>query len=143
MMRRDLACRLAKAEASAPDISWADRQAAHRRQSLRTCMKLSDLIRERLCLVGIDPALAVSLRRGEEAAAELAAIPDSADLKADDEKILTSDYSNGNDAVTEFGAKIVRIAELYRTGEHRLDLANASPAELLAFCVSVEIEAWG
>jgi hypothetical protein len=142
-MRRDLTSRLLKAEVLQPAISWADREAAHRRQSLRTCVKWSNLIRERLCLMGIDPGLAVSLRRGEEAAAELAAIPDSADLIADDEKILTSDYGNGNDAVTEFGAEIVRMAELYRTGEHRLDLANASPAELLAFCVSVEIEAWG
>ena len=142
-MRRDLTSRLSKAEVMQPAISWVDRNAAHRRQSLRNCVKWSNLIRERLCLIGIDPGLAVSLRRGEEAAAELAAIPDSVDLKADDEMILTSDYSNGNDAVTEFGAKTVRMAELYRTGKHRLDLANASPAELLAFCVSVEMEAQG
>jgi hypothetical protein len=141
-MRRDLTSRLLKAEVLQPAISWVDREAAHRRQSLRTCVKWCDLIRERLCLMGIDPRLAVSLRRGEEAAAELAALPDSTDLKADDEMIVTSDYSNEIDRSCEFEAKIQRIAEQYRGGQYQLDLANPSPAELLAFCVAVEMDAW-
>jgi hypothetical protein len=36
--------------------------------------------------------------------------------------------------------KIARMAEQYPSGQQRLDLANASPAELLAFCVAVEME---
>ena len=32
------------------------------------------------------------------------------------------------------------MAEQYLSGQQRLDLANASPAELLAFCVAVEME---
>ena len=141
-MCRDLERRLARAEISAPMISWVDRQAAHRRQSLRTRVKCCDLIRERFRVMGIDSCSAVALRRGEEAATELAAIPDSPDLKAADEAIMTADYSNADDRSCEFKAKIERIAEQYRGGQRQLDLANASPAELLAFCVAVEMDAW-
>ena len=72
-MQRDLVCRLARAEMSAPAIPWVERQAAHRRQSLRTRVKCCDLIRERFRVMGIDSCSAVALRRGEEATAELAA----------------------------------------------------------------------
>ena len=92
--------------------------------------------------MGIDSCSAVALRRGEEAATELAAIPDSPDLKAADEAIMTADYSNADYRSCEFKAKIERIAEQYRGGQRQLDLANASPAELLAFCVAVEMDAW-
>jgi hypothetical protein len=142
-MRRDLKFRLLKAEVLQPAISWTDREAARRRQSLRACVTGCDVIRERLRLMGIDPELAVSLRRGEEAAAELAAVPDSADLKAADEMIVTSDYHDGIDRSCEFEEKIRSIAEQYRSGQHQLDLGEASPAELFAFCVSIEMEAWG
>jgi hypothetical protein len=141
-MCRDLERRLARAEISTPMISWVDRQAAHRRQSLRRCVKWCGLIRERFRVMGIDPGRAVALRREEEAAAELAAIPDSPHLKAADEAIVTADYSKADDRSCEFKAKIERVAERYRGGQHQLDLANASPAELLAFCVAVERDAW-
>jgi hypothetical protein len=84
----------------------------------------------------------VTLRRGEEAAAELAAIPDTPDLKAADEAILRAECRNDDDGAQQVREKIARMAKLYRSGDHRLDLANASPAELLAFCVAVEMEAW-
>jgi hypothetical protein len=93
--------------------------------------------------MGIDPALAVALRRGEEAAAELAAIPDTDELRAADEAIVRADHGNGDDPARQFKEKIEQIAVKYREGQHQLDLANASPAELLAFCVAVEMEAWG
>jgi len=141
-MRRDLAYRLVKAEILVPEVSWVDQQAARHRQSLRTCVEGHRLIRERFRLMGIDPELAVALRRGEQAAAELAAIPDTPELKAADEAILCLENSNGEDRAPEVRAKIVRMAEQYRTGEHQLDLANASPAELFAFCVAVEMDAW-
>ena len=92
--------------------------------------------------MGIDSCSAVTLRRGEEAAAELAAIPDSPHLKAADEAIAPADYGNADYRPCEFKAKIERIAEQYRGGQHQPDLANASPAELLAFCVAVETDAW-
>jgi hypothetical protein len=43
--------------------------------------------------------------RGEEAAADLAAIPDSPDLKAADEAITTSDNSNEDDGNANSGRK--------------------------------------
>ena len=141
-MRRDLERRLARVEINASAISWADRQGARHRQSLRARVKCHRLIRERLYLMGIDPALAVVLRRGEEAAAELAAIPDTPELRAADEAIVRSESSNGDGKACRARAKIEQIAVQYRDGQHRLDLANASPAELLAFCVAVEMEAW-
>ena len=141
-MRRDLTSRLSKAEVIQPAISWADRNAAHRRQSLRACVTLCGVIRERLREMGLEPELAVSLRRGEEAAAELGAIPDSRDLKAADEAIVIADYSNADDPSCKFMTEIERIAEQYRSGKHQLDLANASPSELLAYCVAVEMDAW-
>jgi hypothetical protein len=141
-MRQDLKSRLLKAEIMEPAISWADRQAADHRRSLRALAAVCDLIRERLRLMGIDPELAVALQRGEKAAAELAAIPDSPDQKGADEAIVASDFSNEDDGASDVKAKIERIAERYRSGKHQLDLAKASPAELLAFCVAAETDAW-
>jgi hypothetical protein len=141
-MRRDLERRLSRVELNTPAISWADRQAAHHRQSLRVCVKLHGIIGERLQVVGIDPSLALALRRGAASAAELASIPDTDELRAADEAIVRAEYSNAGDSGSQFRAKIEQIAVQYRTGQHRLDLANASPAELLAFCVAAEMEAW-
>ena len=56
---------------------------------------------------------------------------------------MRTDRGDGNDGACEFKAKIERIAEQYRSREHHLDLANASPAELLAFCVAAGVVAWG
>jgi hypothetical protein len=141
-MPRNLACRLARAEMLVPAISSVDRQVAHHRQSLRACFKLCDLIRERFRVMGIDPALAVALRRGEEAAAELAAIPDTPDLKAADEAIVRAETGDGSDAARKFWEKIEQMAARMLNEDHQLDLANASPAELLAFVVA-EVHAGG
>jgi hypothetical protein len=104
-----------------PDRPWVDRQAAHRRHSLRTRVNCCDLIRERFRVMGIDSYSSVALRRGEKATAELAAIPDSPYLKAADEAIVTADYSNADDRSCEFKAKIERIAEQHRGGQRQLD----------------------
>ena len=143
MMRRDLERRLVRVEITASAISWGDRQAAHHRQSLRTLVELYDLIRERLLVMGIDPAIAVSLQRGEEAAAELAEIPDTVELQAADATIVRADCGVGKEGGRQFCEKIEQMAAPIRDEEHQLDLAKASPAELLAFCVAVEMEAWG
>jgi hypothetical protein len=84
-------------------------------------------------------ALAVTLRRGEAAAAELAAIPDTPELKVAHDAIVRPECSNWDNGARRARAKIVRMAEQYLRGQHRLDLANASPAELLAFCVAAEM----
>ena len=136
-MWRDLERRLGRAEISTPATSLVDRQAADHRRSLRALVAVIELIRDRLRLIGVDPALAETLRRGEEAAAELAAIPDTPELKAADVAIARPECSNGDDGARQVWAKIERMAEQYRVAEHRLDLANTSPAELLAFCVAL------
>jgi len=139
-MWRDLECRLTQAEISAAAMSWVDWEAAHHRRSLRAFVELHELIREGFRAMGIHPALAVTLRCGEKAAAELAAIPDTPELKATDEAIARHASRNGDDGARQVWAKIGRMAEQYRAAEHRLDPANASPAELLAFGVVFEME---
>jgi hypothetical protein len=47
-------------------------------------------------------------RRCEEAAAELAAIPDTLDLKTAGEAILRSEYTNGDDGRAKSGRKLRR-----------------------------------
>jgi hypothetical protein len=90
--------------------------------------------------MGLDPTHAETLQRGEAAAAELAAIPDTPELQRADEAILRTKCSNSGDGAHRVEGKIARMAELYRSGQHRIDFANASPCELLAFCVASEIE---
>src|SRR5260370_17402496 len=89
-VRQDFNRRLARAEIAASAVHPADLQAASDRQSLRTRTAICEFIRERFLLMGLDPALAVSLRWGEEAAAKLAAIPDSEALRTADEALTHS-----------------------------------------------------
>ena len=93
-VQQDFKRRLARAEITASAVHPADLQAASDRQSLRTRAKICEFIRERFLLMGLDPALAVSLRRGEEAAAELAAIPDLEALRTADEALTHSDLDD-------------------------------------------------
>jgi hypothetical protein len=90
--------------------------------------------------MGIDPAVALCLRRSDDAASELAAIPDTAALKAADKALLRLDNCNCDEAAAQYHAKIERLAECYRDGRHQPDLVNASPAELLAFYTAFEIQ---
>jgi len=90
--------------------------------------------------MGVDPALAETLRRGDEAAAALAAIPDTPELERADEAIFRSECSDTGDGAHQFREKIARMAELYRSGQHRIDFADASPFQLLAYCIAGKIE---
>ena len=131
-MRRDLERRLARAEISAPEISWGDRKTAGRRRSLRARVALHQLIRERLRVMVVDPALAESLRRGNEATAELAAIPDTPELERADETILRTECSNSGDGAHHFRGEIARMAE-YRSGQHSIDLAKRESLRATGF----------
>ena len=82
--------------------------------------------------------LAVALRRGEEAAAELAAIPDTMQLQIADE-IIRANHRSGGDAAGRVRAKILSLAERYRDGR-RPDFVNASMLELFAFVLAAELE---
>jgi hypothetical protein len=124
----------------APEISWADWQAADHRRVLRALVEMHQIIRERLRVLGIDPALAETLRRGEEAAAELAAIPDTPELERADDAIFRTKCSNSGDEASQVPEKLARMVELYRSGQHRIDFADASPVQLLAFCIASETD---
>ena len=141
-VKRDFKRWLVCVEASASAIRPADLQAARNRQSLRVCTEISELIRERFLLMGLDPALAVSLQRGEEAAAKLAAIPDTEALRSADLAITRSHLNDCGAARSRLEAEIQRIAaQFYERSQP--NFANASLIELLAFCVSMENLAWG
>ena len=71
------------------------------------------------------------------------AIPDTPELRAADEAIVRSESGNGASKACRARARIEQMAIKYRDGQHQLVLASASPAELLAFCVAVEMNAWG
>jgi hypothetical protein len=65
-------------------------------------------MREFLALTGIDPAFATALRRGEEAEAKLAEIPDTPELEAADAAILPPQNSNVEDkAYREFRRNLI------------------------------------
>src|ERR1700738_4952685 len=81
-MARDFERRLARAETAAHALGGVDAQAGRRRCSLLALVAVCDIVRERLVAMRIDPELAVALRRGEEAAAEPAGMPDTRELRA-------------------------------------------------------------
>jgi hypothetical protein len=135
-IKPDLKRWLARLEIRASTTHWADRHAAHYRKTRRAVVEICEAIRERLALMGLDPALAVSLRRGQEAAAELAAIPDSEALRAADEAITRDDQSDYGEASTLM-AQIEGMAAHFWDGSQP-DLANAALAKLFAFCFAIE-----
>ena len=130
----DLERRLVRAEISAAAIPWADRKVARHRASLRVQVSLCDLIRQRLQAMGIDPKCAIALRLGERAAAELAGIPDTPELRASDAAPTGPNSSEAKDRLDRKIARIAdRMVERFGRGEEPVDLANASLVELLAF----------
>ena len=96
--------------------------------------------------MGLDPSVAVRLQLGEEAAAELAAIPDSEALRTFDEAVTRSNLEDVGDARSRDADKIDRMAVRMAAdirGGIQPDLAKASLAELLTYCVAIEKLAGG
>src|SRR5260370_39744633 len=137
-VQRDFKRRLARAEITASAVHPADLQAASDRQLLRTRTAICEFIRERFLLMGLDPALAVSLRWGEEAAAKLAAIPDSEALRTADEALTHSDLDDCREDANSVRATIQRMADIIICEGAQPNFANASVAQLLAFCIAME-----
>jgi hypothetical protein len=141
-VQQDFKRRLARAEITVSAVHPADLQAASHRQSLRTSATICEFIRKRFLLMGLDPALAVRLRVGEEAA-ELAAIPDSEALRTADEALTHIDLDDcRREEANGVMAKIQRMADII--ADDIIDkgvqpnFATASVAELWAFCVAME-----
>ncbi len=82
---------------------------------------------------GIDPARAVMLLVADEAAAELAAIPDTLELERADAAATAADGDRDGDS--RFLAKMHDLVRRYREGDE-CDPARASLAELHAWCLA-------
>jgi hypothetical protein len=141
-VKNDFRRRLARAEAAVSAIHPAHLEAASHRRLLRMRTTVCLLIRNRLLLMGLDPALAANLQSGEKAAAELVAIPDTEALRSADKAITHTDQYDCLEAANSCRAKIRRMAAQFCDGVQP-DFARAPVAELLAFCVVRENLAWG
>jgi len=128
---------LARLEIKAEATQWPDGHAAHHRNTRRAIVEICEAIRERLSLMGLDPTLALSLLRGQEAAGELASIPDSEALRAADAAITRGDRHDGEAASGIIMAQAERMTVPLRD-RSELDLTHASLAELFAFCFPKE-----
>jgi hypothetical protein len=124
-MRRFLDTRLARmAKNEAP----RDLVEARHRSLLRGRAALSALLSKRPSAPDGTRALAGALQLGEAAAAALAGIPDTPELRDSDEALLAHDHTGTEDM---FETRLWHAARQYRDGREP-DPANASPAELLA-----------
>jgi len=128
-MRRFLDIRLARvAKAKAP----RDLTEARQRSLLRARAAVRNLLRQRSVQPDGGQALAGAWQLGDAAAAELAGIPDTPDLRETDGALLARDHAGAEET---FEARLWHLAQHYRDGRE-LDTTNASPAELLAAYVA-------
>src|SRR5260370_39333109 len=133
-MARDFERRLTRAETAAHALGRVDAQAGRRRSSLRALVAVCDIVRERLVAMRIDPEIAMALRRGEEAAAELAGMPDTRELRASEAAVTGPNSSGALDRVyTEMARIADSMTERCVRGDEPINLWNASLIELLAF----------
>ncbi len=106
------------------------------RGGLRASVATCAVIREAVIAAGIDPAAIQALRRGEAAAAELAALGDTPDQQRADETADAADEAewrlDGPDPRDELQAELARIARHYADGSTP-DPAHSSLAEWLAW----------
>jgi hypothetical protein len=119
----------ATAEAEPPPRDLA---AARRRAVLRARVEICTGLQRKWASSAAGAAGAAALRLGEEAAAELAGIPDTAELRRWDAVRLEQHDGAASDRVE---TTIRRLVEEYRNGRV-LDLFTASSTELLACCVA-------
>jgi hypothetical protein len=96
-----------------------DLAAARQRTLLRARAAITGLLRERF---------AAAFEPGDAAAAELAAVPDTPELRRLDAATLARDHAGVEE---RFAAHLLRLVRQYHDGRV-LDRGNASPAELVA-----------
>src|SRR5258707_2942362 len=117
-MARDFERRLARAETAAHALGGVDAQAGRRRCSLLALVAVCDIVRERLVAMRIDPELTVALRRGEEAAAELAGMPEPWGLRASEAAVTRPNSSGEGDRLY---TEIARISDRMTEGFGRCE----------------------
>ena len=108
------------------------------RRLLRAEAALGEIIRGALNRAGVDAADAARLALSDEAAAALAAIPDTAQLR-DDDAMAPASLSDRVRAGA-FAPKIIAMTERFAGGAP-LDFADASFAQLLAWSFAQKAEA--
>ena len=117
----------------------ADKQsaaAARERRLLRAKAALGEIVRAALAQAGVDAAGATRLALADDAAATLAAIPDTARLlHADADDAAVPANPNDRARADDFAPKIIAMTRRFADGMP-LDFANASFAELLAWSLA-------
>jgi hypothetical protein len=110
--------------------------ASRHRRLLRAEAAMGAVVRDALARAGIDKALATQLAVADEAAAALAAIPDTPELRrADDGEDTPLINPEDRDRAAAFIPKIMAMAKGFAEGVPP-DFANASFAELLAWSLA-------
>ena len=96
---------------------------------------MGDIIRGALARAGVDPEKAARLCAADQAAAALAAIPDTPELQRADDNDGGSAEAHDGAAVDAFASKIQAMTRGYADGKSP-DFANAPFAELLAWSLA-------
>src|SRR5262249_29205838 len=109
-----------------------DMTQARRRALLRARTAVVALLRKWLGRPDAGRAFSGALEVGETAAGELARVPGGPDPRPSDEAGMARDCTGMEEA---FEARLRGLVQQYRDGRE-LDLANASPAELLGACLA-------
>jgi hypothetical protein len=118
-------------------VAAADEQdaaALRRRRLWRAEAAIGAVIREALALAGVDAAGAARLALADEAAAALAALPDTPGLQRADGAALSAS-SDDRARAAAFAPKILAMTTRY-AGAPPPDLADASFAELFAWSLA-------
>ncbi len=106
------------------------------RRLLRAEAALGEIIRNALARAGADAAAASRLALADDAAAALVAIPDTAQLRhsdAGDAAVAANGYDRARSDM--FAPKLIAMTQHFAGGA-RLDFADASFAELLAWSLA-------
>ena len=134
---RPLETRLGQVEGHRGAVTIEDGAAGIReRRRLRAEAALGEIIRKALVRAGADAAAAPRLALADDAAAALAAIPDTARLRQADAGDPAAS-ANGYDRARAdmFAPKLIAMIHRFAGGA-RLDFADASFAELLAWSLA-------
>lgn len=120
----------------------ADLEPARRREELRLTVEMCGEIRDRLSSFGIDPAGVGCLAEGDAAAAELAAVPDTPELKAADAELLAevdgAETFDGDDSSAEvLVAEVDRLLKRWNDSGGP-DLARDSLTVVYLWCITHE-----
>jgi len=107
----------------------------HERSRLRAIAVIGAAVRVALEGEGIDPARASQLREAELAEAALAALPDTPELREEDNDYTALGPEGDPGALDAFLAETQRRARRYEA-DCEIDLAAAPLADLLAWCIA-------